>query len=94
MLVDLEVAKSHLRMEEDHLDDVIYRCIREASAIIINYCKVDEDLWDVDNSESEGIPLVIEAATLLAVEALFDGGEPLSQTVKDLVHRYRDPALA
>lgn len=93
-LVDIEKAKSHLRMDDDYADDIIMSKIEQASSIIVNYLKVDEDLWDQDSSESVALPLTVEAAVLLVVEALFDGAEPLSQTVKDLVHRYRDPALA
>jgi hypothetical protein len=93
-LVDLETAKGHLRMDEDHADDVIYSKIAQASAIVIGYLKKDPDIWDIDSTESEPIPKVVEAAVLLIMEALFDGTEPLSQTVKDLLHRHRDPALA
>jgi hypothetical protein len=94
MLVDLEKAKGHLRMDDDAADDIIASKIEQASAILINYLKVDADVWDQDSTESVPVPLTVEAAVLLATEALFDGGEPLSQTVKDLVHRYRDPALS
>jgi hypothetical protein len=94
-LVDLETAKRHIRMDEDFADDVIYSKIEQASAIIVDYLKLDDpDIWDIDSTESEEIPKVVEAATLLIIEALFDGSDPLSDTVKNLVHRYRDPALA
>ena len=94
MLVDLETAKGHLSMDEDAADDIIVSKIEQASAILINYLKVDADLWDQDSTESDPVPLTVVAAVLLVTEALFDGHEPLSQTVKDLVHRLRDPALA
>lgn len=94
MLVDLETAKLHLRMDEDAAEEIIIKKIEQASSILIDYLKVSEDIWDIDSTESDPIPGVIEAATLLVLEALFDGGEPLSDTVKSLVHRFRDPALA
>ena len=95
MLVDLDKAKGHLNMDHDAADEVIYSKIEQASDIIVNYLKLeDPDLWDPDNTEGETLPPTVEAAVLLVVQALFDGGDPLSQTVRDLVHRYRDPALA
>jgi hypothetical protein len=94
MLVDLETTKGHLRMDEDFADDVIYSKIEQASEILIDYLKVDADLWDQDSTESEEIPKVVEAATLLMVDALFHDEDPLSDKVRNLVHRLRDPALA
>lgn len=93
MLVDLITAKQHLRMDGDDADEneIIARKIEQAGAVLRDYLKVDEDMWDGD---SEEVPLVVEAAVLLITEALFDGTEPLSPTVKNLVHRFRDPALA
>lgn len=86
MLVDLEMAKSHLRMDEDHADEILVAKIEQASSVILDYLKTEE--------APSPVPKFVEAATLLAVEALFDGGDPLSDTVVRLLHRYRDPALA
>lgn len=86
MLVDLETAKGHLRMDEDDADEVIASKIEQASSIVLDYLKVE--------AEPDPVPKFVEAATLLVLEALFDGGDPLSDVVVRLLHRYRDPALA
>lgn len=93
-LVDLPTAKEHLKVDDDAADVNIAKKIDQASAIVVDYLKLaDPDQWDIDSTESEAVPPVVEAAILLVLEALFDGGEPLSQTVRDLLHRYRDPAF-
>lgn len=94
MLVNLELARSHLRLDDDAADDLIVRKIEQASDVVIDYCKVDDEMWDPDSTESVALPGEVEAAVLLVLEALFDGGEPLSDAVKSLLHRHRDPALA
>jgi hypothetical protein len=94
MLVDLETVKQHLRMDSDYADDLIVRKTEQAGAILANWLKTDISIWDIDSTESVPLPLEIEAAVLLAVEALFDGSDPLSDTVRALLHRHRDPALA
>lgn len=86
MLVDLDEAKGHLRMDDDATDEEIERTITRASAIVLNYCKL--------TAAPDPVPEFVKAATLFAVEALFDGGDPLSDVVVRLLHRYRDPALA
>lgn len=105
-LVTLDEAKNHLHIElenTDHDDDLDLK--REAaSAILLDYLKVSEDYWQDSNSAPVSPPYLIRAATLLILGALFENregnpagqgvAEPLSQAVKDLVHRYRDPALA
>lgn len=93
MLVDLELAKRHLRIDTDHSDEIVARRIDQASAIVRDYLKVDADEWDIDDTSAATLPFDVEAAVLLVIEALMDGHEPLSQTVKDLLHRHRDPAL-
>ena len=94
MLVDLETVKGHLRKDFADGDENLVRKIRQGSAIVRDYLKVSEDEWDADDTEADPLPYDIEAAVLLVIEALYLGTEPLSQTVKDLLHRHRDPALA
>jgi hypothetical protein len=104
-LVSLDMAKSHLRVSAADDDLGINFKIEQASHILLDYIKKrDPEVWDQTRipSESESdsefylepVPFLIEAATLLILEALYDGHDPLSQPVKDLLHRYRDPALA
>jgi hypothetical protein len=86
-LVDIDMVKQHLRYgsDETDADETLSFKIDQASAIILDYLKVDE---------LDQVPEFVQAATLLCVEALYDGGDPLSDTVKALLHRARDPALA
>ena len=86
MLVDLETAKDHLRMDADDADEVIFSKIEDATSIVLDYLKIEE--------EPDPVPNFVRAATLLVVEALFDGSDPLSDVVVRLLHRYRDPAFA
>lgn len=86
MLVDLETAKRHLRMDQGYADEVIVSKIEDATSIVLDYLKISD--------EPDPVPNFVRAATLLAVEALFDGGDPLSDPVLRMLHRYRDPAIA
>lgn len=86
MLVDLEKAKRHLSMDGDDADETIMEKIEEASSIILDYLKVEE--------APDPVPGFVQSATLLAMQALFDGGDPLNDTVIRLLHRSRDPAIA
>lgn len=98
--VTVERAKSHLNIDHDSDDTLLQSMILQGSAIVADYLKIGEDVYDVLGSPS-GVPYVIEAATLLVIGSLYenrDGSEdapqPLSQAVKDLLHRQRDPAIA
>lgn len=102
-LVTLEVAKNHLRIEAAYTDEDgnIARKVAQASSILLNYLKVATDNWQDSSGEPVDVPPLIEAAVLLILGALYenvdgstDAPQPLSQAAKDLVHRYRDPALA
>lgn len=86
-LVDIDVVKKHLRYDTDFTDadEAISIKIDQASSIILDYLKVDE---------LDPVPEFVQAAACLSVEALFDGGDPLGDTVKALLHRSRDPELA
>lgn len=88
MLVDLQTAKQALRYDDsfEDADEIIARNILQASAIVLDYLKI--------TTPPVPVPLFVEAATVLSVQALFDGGDPLNETVRALLHRFRDPALA
>ena len=98
--VTLEEAKKQCNVDHDDDDTLLQRLVLDGTAIVADYLKISEDLYDVLGSPS-GVPYVIRAATLLVIGALYenregnaDGPQPLSQAVKDLLHRYRDPAIA
>jgi hypothetical protein len=89
-LVSVAVVKDRLRIDEPESEGDLQRMAEEASAIVLDYLKKPSDAWT-----EATVPSVVRSAILLVVRALYDGeDEPLSTTVKALVHRLRDPALA
>lgn len=94
MLVDLETAMRDLRISDAANDEDLFDKIEQASGIVADYCKRDLSQFAVDGSSHDELPPAIKSATLLALRALFDGGDPLNETVKALLHRQRDPAMA
>jgi hypothetical protein len=96
-LITLEEARTHLRLTEDEFEDadiaatVTFQA-EAASDIVIDYLKRPDHEW----TEADA-PALVKAAILLVLGALFDnreGGDPISDAVKSLLWRYRDPALA
>ncbi len=107
-LVTFTEAKEHLRVDHDLDDAQINRMRRQASSAVLDYMKIDIDETAFDYVDEFGepiennIPQEIRAATLLVLGALYenrDGDEfrspqAFSQTVRDLLWRHRDPAMA
>jgi hypothetical protein len=100
-LVTVDDAKLDLNILNDDRDDAIERAVNKASHIVLNYLKLPDTEWQDTNGEPNDVPYTVQAATSLAAGALLanpeghpDGPQALSQAVKDLLHRYRDPALA
>jgi len=100
-LITLEEAKAHLRETGSNADADIEQKIFTASAILFDYLKIDPDAsplsvpWGIENET----PGVIKAAVCLMVGELYRNREAkdsdvLSDHVKRLLHRRRDPALA
>lgn len=94
-LVTLPLAKKHLRVDHTDEDEYIGLLVDQASGIVRDYLKVEVGEWG-----EEATPQPVQAAVLLVIGNLYahrgddPGTNPLSQAVKDLVHRFRDPALA
>lgn len=89
-LVELTVAKKALRVSGSDLDSDLQLRLNQATEIVIDYIKQPDHEWT-----SETVPGPISAAILLVTRNLFDEvDEPLSDPVRALVHRFRDPALA
>lgn len=103
-LVSLDQAKEHLRVVHDDDDEDIFSKIEQSSAIILDYLKLDVIPNDWGNLSAEspagtGVPHLIQSATLLALGELHNKREAaevnvLSEAVKSLLRRSRDPALA
>lgn len=95
LLVDIETVKRDLRITSDSGDDDVAAKIVLAQGIIADYVKRDLAVeFDPDASGQPQLPESIKGAILLAVRALYDGGDPLNDTVLALLHRQRDPAMA
>jgi hypothetical protein len=99
-LVTLEEIKDRLRIDTDASDTDLLRMADEATEIVLNYLKRPQELPSDDDAYDEPwtpdtVPGSVRSAILLVVRSLHDEvDEPLSDTVRALVHRYRDPAMA
>ena len=101
-LVTKEQAMSHLRLDEEPPD--LDSKIAQASAIIVDYLKIDPA--EVEASPGPWTDVqekCVEAAVLLALEAIFDAApdrtiadylNPQRGTIALLLMRLRDPAVA
>jgi hypothetical protein len=96
-LVTLDEARRHLQLTPSNMSDTdiaanVTDKSNAATDIVIDYIKRPDHEW----TDADAPPLV-KAAILLVLGAIFDdreGGDPLSDAVKSILHRYRDPALA
>jgi hypothetical protein len=102
-LVTLTQAKAHLRVDHDLDDADIASKIEQASAIVLDYLKLQSEPSEWTNASEgsppgTGVPALIQAATLLIVGELYAkreaSADALSDGVRALLHRYRDPAFA
>lgn len=94
-LVTLEEAKYRVRIDDSDSDEDVQAMIEQASDIVTNYLKRPDHGWT-----EASVPDRIKSAILLVIGRLYldregqlEGGI-LSETVKALVHRDRDPAIA
>jgi hypothetical protein len=91
VLITLHQAKAQARVEHDEHDSDMLLKASSASAIVLNYLKYPDLDW-TDRS----VPDDVRAAVLLVFQHLYERaeGDPLSEGVKSLLHRHRDPTLA
>lgn len=96
MIVNLQEAKQHLRVDIDDDDDNIVLKRDQAEAIVIDYLKLDAGTYDIDASPYTAPPKPVTAAILMVLTNLYDNPDqdPLSVAVRSILHRLRDPALA
>jgi hypothetical protein len=91
-LVTIEQAKISLRLtdtDDYHFPNVEMK-MEQATDIVVDYIKRPEHGWTDGDA-----PPIIQAAVLEVLRRLFEGlDDPLSNDVKNILRRYRDPALA
>ncbi|GJD41313.1 head-tail connector protein [Methylobacterium bullatum] len=92
-LISLETAKRHLLIDYDDRDEDIQAKAEEATDIVVDYLKRPDHGWTF-----ETVPGRVRAAILLTLGVIYEDREgqvdPLSDAVRSLLHRMRDPALA
>lgn len=105
-IVTLAQVKHHVNQDTPYDDRMLEEKRLQASAIIIDYLKLDTDdtgfdWFDEFGEPTSRIPAVVVAATLIVAGALYEnregsdtGPNPLSKTVVDLLMRSRIPAMA
>lgn len=105
-LITLKQLKRHVNQDTSFDDKLLEEKRFAASAIVLDYLKIDTndtgfDWLDMFGEPTKNIPAVVTAATLIVAGALYEnrdgsssGPQALSQTVVDLLMRSRDPALA
>lgn len=78
MLVTLEQAKDHLRVDYDFEDNIITTYVQAASAAVLAYLKISgDDYFDssgdliLDSSGESIVPYQAESATLMMTDYLY-----------------------
>lgn len=100
LLVTLEQAEEHLRNHGIEADTEMTDKIAAASDIVLNYLEVDPEASPITYPwSSASAPFGIQAAVLLVLGELYANREsttsdPLSPSVKNLLRRWRLPAMA
>ena len=103
MLITLQEAKDHLRIDIDDEDVHLELLVNAASDAVLNYLKIDGSEY-YDSSDMLDAPYAVQAATLLMTGYLYrlrdnnEGGEYqqgyLPMPVTALLYPLRDPAIA
>lgn len=94
-LVTADEARRHLQITASGLDAdttaVVALMMESASEIVLDYVDDPEVTWT-----AEDVPALIKAAVLMVLADLFHNREEggLTDGVKRILRRYRDPALA
>jgi hypothetical protein len=95
MILDIEAAKRQVRRIDDDDDERIVLALDQASVVVLDYLKMELDVYENDDGDSD-YPVLVAAAVLLVMQCLYETPEkePLTDAVKSILHRQRDPALA
>ena len=99
MIVSLEDAKAHLRVQHDEEDTLIEGLISQAQAAAEDFCRVSfEPFLDATGSETE-VPGPVKLAVLLMVGYFYEhreaedgaGYRTMRRAFTTLLYPYRDP---
>jgi hypothetical protein len=96
-LIDLDIAKKHLRITDSDHDAEIQTKLDQAGAIVTDYLKAQADpTWNEDTT-----PAVVQSAVLLMLGHLNENRGPdmradneVWAAIERLLMRLRDPAVA
>ncbi|MNU34504.1 Phage gp6-like head-tail connector protein [compost metagenome] len=92
-LATISDAKQRLRIDFEDDNALITSLLEEATDIVVGYIKKPDHEWSATT-----VPFRIKSAILLVTGSLYenrDAGEAvLTESVRALLHRDRDPALA
>jgi hypothetical protein len=95
-LVTTDEARRHLHLTESNMEDAdvaadVADKMLQATDVVIDFIKRPDHEWT-----DETAPPVIKAAILTMLGRLFEDREDagIPENVKDMLWRYRDPALA
>jgi hypothetical protein len=89
-LASFDSVKLSLRFDgTDHADNLIAHKLEEASAIVMDYLKLQEapEAWGGE------VPGPVRSATILVTRNLVNGTDPIDEPVRSLLERQRDPAF-
>lgn len=90
-LLKLSEARLNLRIIDESSDEELALKSEMASAIVVDFIKRPNHGWTEDTA-----PYLVKAAIALVLQSLFDdlGTDPLTDGVKSILHRFRDPTIA
>lgn len=95
MIITLDMVKDEVGRMDDMHDAMLQRKLSEGTAIVLDYLKVAADQYEDDNGDND-VPAIVGAAIISVTKMLYErpDDDPLTEGVKNILHRLRDPALA
>jgi hypothetical protein len=96
VIIDLEVAKRQLDLVNSDNDDRVMTALDAAVAVVLDYLKVPADTYLDSSTGVYDVPAIEGAAILGCLDTLFRDptADPLTDRVRSVLHRRRDPAMA
>lgn len=94
MILELHAVKQDIKVDISEDDDLISRLMDQATAIVLDYLKVESDAYE-NEEEVNDFPDLVYAAIIRVIQAMYDSPDkdPLTDAVRSILHRMRDPAF-